>query len=107
MRAGSPLWTPDGKWIAYASDETGNMELYVRPYPNVDSAKWQISNGGGSGPHWREDSGELVYVNRVDGTTSLYSVVVETEELKRLASPTRSECRFVAGEQISELIDRY
>ena len=39
--------SPDGRWLAYVSDESGSNEVYVRPFPNVDSAKFAISVGGG------------------------------------------------------------
>jgi len=53
--------SPDGHWIAYASDESGTMEVYVRPFP-AGSGKWQLSQGGGDGPRWRRDGRELFYV---------------------------------------------
>lgn len=68
--------SPDGNWIAYVSDETGSFEVYVRPYPNVNSDKWQISTNGGSWPHWRDDGGELIYIGEVDGTISFYAVAI-------------------------------
>ena len=40
---------PDGRWVAYASSESGGMEVFVRPFPNVDEGRWQISSGGGLG----------------------------------------------------------
>lgn len=50
----------DGNWIAYASGESGRSEVFVGPFPGT-SAKWQISNGGGEEPKWREDGKELFY----------------------------------------------
>ncbi len=55
--------SPDGRWLAYVSDESGTGEVYVRPFPNVDSAKFAISTGGGAEPLWRRDGGELFYRN--------------------------------------------
>src|SRR5207244_4626643 len=55
--------SPAGKWIAYESSETGQMEIYVRPFPNGDG-KWQISAGGGFWPRWRRDGNELFYVDK-------------------------------------------
>jgi serine/threonine-protein kinase len=55
--------SPDGRWLAYVSDESGAAEIYVRPFPNVDSAKFAISTGGGLEPLWRRDGGELFYRN--------------------------------------------
>jgi len=54
-------FSPDGRWIAYSSDESGRMEVYVQPFPQSGS-KWQVSTGGGSEPHWRRDGKELFYL---------------------------------------------
>ena len=56
-------FSPDGRYIAYQSDETGTWEIYVRPYPNAGNGKWQISSGGGAQPRWRRDGKELFYMN--------------------------------------------
>jgi Tol biopolymer transport system component len=49
-------FSPDGHWVAYASDESGRSEIYVRPFPlAADSVKWPVSNGGGVTPRWRSD----------------------------------------------------
>ena len=55
--------SPDGRWLAYVSDESGNAEVYVRPFPSVDSAKFAVSVGGGVEPLWRRDGGELFFRN--------------------------------------------
>ncbi|MES2305198.1 MAG: protein kinase [Gemmatimonadota bacterium] len=55
--------SPDGRWLAYVSDESGHAEVYVRPFPNVDSAKVAISSAGGVEPVWRRDGKELFYRN--------------------------------------------
>jgi Tol biopolymer transport system component len=47
----TPAFSPDGKWIAYASNATGSSEVYVRPYP-PQPGQWQISNSGGQNPKW-------------------------------------------------------
>jgi eukaryotic-like serine/threonine-protein kinase len=52
--------SPDGKWLAFGSDETGRFEIYVIPFPSGEG-KWQISNNGGNFPRWRRDSRELFY----------------------------------------------
>jgi serine/threonine protein kinase/Tol biopolymer transport system component len=51
----------DGKWAAYASDESGAWEIYVTSFPGA-AGKWQVSRGGGSEPRWRGDGGEIFYI---------------------------------------------
>ena len=54
--------SPDGRWIAYDSDESGQFEVYVRPYPDAYAGgRWQISSGGGKQPLWSRDGRELFY----------------------------------------------
>ncbi len=53
-------FSPDGRWVAYASDESGRSEVYVAPFPGP-GAKWQISNAGGGYPRWRANGRELFY----------------------------------------------
>ena len=54
-------FSPDGKFVAYASSETGNWEVYVSPFPGFGS-KWQVSRGGGEEPRWRRDGREMFYL---------------------------------------------
>ncbi|MEX2300601.1 MAG: hypothetical protein WD733_06675, partial [Bryobacterales bacterium] len=54
-------FAPDGRWVAYQSDESGRTEVYVRPFPAADR-KWQISTEGGSLPVWSKDGRELYYL---------------------------------------------
>jgi len=62
----SPKLSPDGRWLAYGSDESGRWEVYVRRFP-VSEEKWQVSARGGSNPDWRGDGKEIYYV-ALDGT---------------------------------------
>ena len=55
------MFSPDGKWVAYQSNEAGRDEVYVRPFPGPGGV-WQISAGGGEFPRWRADGKELYYV---------------------------------------------
>jgi serine/threonine-protein kinase len=55
-----PAFSPDGRWVAYESSETGVAEVYVRPFPGP-GGKWQVSNGGGSFPVWSKNGRELFY----------------------------------------------
>jgi eukaryotic-like serine/threonine-protein kinase len=52
--------SPNGRWMAYASDESGTSEVYVRGFP-VPGTRWRVSTGGGSDPRWRRDGKELFY----------------------------------------------
>ncbi len=54
-----PALSPDGRWLAYTSNESGVNEVYVRPFPNTASGRWQVSNGGGSQPRWSSDGRTL------------------------------------------------
>jgi serine/threonine-protein kinase len=54
--------SPDGQWLAYQSDESGSFEVYIRPFPEVDTGKWQVSFGGGIQPAWSRDGRELFYL---------------------------------------------
>jgi Tol biopolymer transport system component len=54
-------FSPDGRWVAYSSDETGTQEVYVREFQK-SGRKWRVSTGGGSLPSWRQDGKELFYI---------------------------------------------
>jgi len=54
--------SPDGKWMTYASDETGVWEVYVTSFPGI-VGKWQVSRGGGTEPRWRGDGKEIFYID--------------------------------------------
>jgi len=58
----SGRFSPDGRWLAYASDESGRFEVYVRPFPGP-GGQWQVSAGGGTEPRWRRDGKELFYLD--------------------------------------------
>jgi serine/threonine-protein kinase len=59
----SPSASPDGKWMAYSSNETGRFEVYVVPIANSGSAKWPVSSGGGLTPRWSPRGDELFYLD--------------------------------------------
>jgi len=60
----SPRLSPDGRWLAYVSDESGRAEVFVRPFPDVESGRWQVSIDGGAHPLWKRDGTELYYFRR-------------------------------------------
>jgi Tol biopolymer transport system component len=61
FREMEPHFSPDGRWMAYVSDESGRNEVYVTPFPGP-GRKWQISTGGGVQPRWRRDGREMFYL---------------------------------------------
>ena len=75
--------SPDGRWMAYQSDQSGQMEVYVRPFPNVDDGQWPISTGGGTRPLWASDGRELFYRRGA----ALMTVAVHTEPSFTPATP--------------------
>jgi WD40-like Beta Propeller Repeat len=54
-------FSPDNRWMAYQSNESGRFEIYVRPFPG-GTGQWQVSTAGGAGPRWRADGRELYYL---------------------------------------------
>jgi hypothetical protein len=78
-------FSPDARWIAYSSPESGRDEIYVRPYPGP-GGQWQISTGGGSKPHWSNNGREIVYID-LDG--DLIAVAVDTQNGFKIATPHR------------------
>jgi len=77
----SPTLSPDGKWLAFAGQEGALTQVFVTPFPEVGSAKWQVSTDGGSEPVWSHDGRELFYVRNTDlmvaqvSTTGTFSVL--------------------------------
>src|SRR5256712_8683219 len=57
----SPAFSPNGRWLAYASNETGADEIYVVPFPNTGAEKRAISAGGGTEPLWSHRGDEMFY----------------------------------------------
>jgi len=90
-------FSPDGKWIVYESDESGQFEIYVRGFPSA-SGQWQVSNQGGANQFWRGDGKELYYlppgrdkVMAVGITVEAGSIKAETpRELFSVSSPIQS-----------------
>ena len=69
-------FSPDGRYLAYTSNESGRLrEVYVRPFPDVDSGRWQISTAGGTRPAWARNGRELFYL---DESNTLTAVPVQT-----------------------------
>jgi len=62
----TPEVSPDGRWLAYQSNESGQPEVYVRPYPNIDDGRWQISTERGTRPAWSRNGRELFFLDGTD-----------------------------------------
>jgi len=78
-----PALSPDGRWLAYQSTEAGEMQIYVRPFPNVRSGRWQVSADGGLAPLWSRDGREIYYRS----ATGLMAVSVETSPAFSVGTP--------------------
>jgi hypothetical protein len=78
-----PQISPDGRWMAYCSDESGRYEVYVSPFPEVNTTKWQVSVTGGEIPLWSPDGHRLFY--RDDD--AVIAVAVETEPTFQFGKP--------------------
>jgi dipeptidyl aminopeptidase/acylaminoacyl peptidase len=75
-------FSPDGRYVVYISNESGQNEIYVRSFPD-GNGKWQISKGGGVDPRWRRDGREIVYL----GGQSIMSVEVNTSPVFQPGTP--------------------
>jgi Tol biopolymer transport system component/tRNA A-37 threonylcarbamoyl transferase component Bud32 len=74
-------FSPDGRWLAYASNESGRFDVYVRPFPSGPGT-WQVSTAGGGFPVWRSDGKELFFISL---------------DFKMMAAPVSVEPKFHAG----------
>jgi hypothetical protein len=89
---GFGTFSPDGLWMAYASDESGSTEVYVRPFPGA-GGRSQISTGGGSVPIWSRDGRELFYA-------TLDNRIMVTEYTARGDSFSHTKPRLWSDQQI-------
>jgi len=76
----APAISPDGKWLAYTSNETGGPQVYVRPFPDFGAGRWQVSDGVGMAPVWSKDGRELYYA----ANGRLFAVRLETDPTIRV-----------------------
>src|SRR5262249_3122397 len=87
-------FSPDGKWLAYSSTESGTMEVYVRPFPlPANGGKWTISTSGGGSPAWSRASHDLLY--QAGGTIMAVSYTVKDGVFK--AEKPRVWAQGIAG----------
>jgi WD40-like Beta Propeller Repeat len=77
-------FSPDGRWIAYQSYVSGRWEVYVQPFPAVDTGRWQVSSGGGSRPLWSANGKELFYIAE---SGALMAVPVESGAAFAMGKP--------------------
>jgi Tol biopolymer transport system component len=81
LTQGNSRFSPDGRWVAYNSDESGRSEVYVRPFPS-GSGTWQVSTAGGALPNWSRDGKELFFLSL---------------DFKLMAAPISTDPKFHAG----------
>jgi Tol biopolymer transport system component len=91
----NPALSPDGRWVAYNSDETGQHQVYVQPFPDVDGGKWQISTDGGEWPVWNPAGNELFYRSR----TGVMALAFEPEPTFTPGALTQLFDRAILGGQ--------
>lgn len=78
IESGAEL-SPDGRWLAYQSNESGRDEIYVRPFPDVNAGRWQVSTGGGRMPLWARDGNELFYVAPLSRPATYGDVIMRVQ----------------------------
>jgi serine/threonine-protein kinase len=83
---GDAAVSPDGRWLAYVSEESGTFEVYVRPFPDAASARWQVSSAGGTDPVWARSGRELFYLS---GANEMMSVTVAPGPAFTISPPRR------------------
>jgi eukaryotic-like serine/threonine-protein kinase len=77
--------SPDGRWLAYEANDSGRFEIYVRPFQDVNSGRWQVSTDGGTRPIWTRNGQELIYVS---ATGALMAVGVARGSSWAATTPT-------------------
>ena len=104
-REGAAAASPDGRWLAYVSNESGRPEVYVRPYPTVDAGKWQVSADGGTTPRWSADGRTLFFLGTDEDavmgaavrTTSTFSIAAP-QLIVRVPERARTGLRNLGGD---------
>jgi len=95
--------SPDGKWVAYASDDSGRLEVFVQPFA-AGGGKWQISTDGGSQPEWRQDGRELFYIS---ADRKLMSIAVKATSAAFEAATPRALFDVVTPEATAPYFHHY
>jgi serine/threonine-protein kinase len=104
----SPTLSRDGKWLAYVSDESGRWELYVRPFPNINDGRWQVSTAGGIEPVWAHSGRELFYKNAAGDlmATEVHTAPTFMTGQHRVLFPTTAGELIVVENWFEELKER-
>jgi serine/threonine-protein kinase len=95
--------SPDGRLIAYQSAESGRDEIYVRPFPNVNEGRWQVSTGGGIRPLWARSGQELFYITSADD--AVMSTAISGTPAFKSSNPTKvfDTSAYSTGRQTANL----
>ncbi len=91
----APSFSPDGRWLAYQSNESGRFEVHVRPFPKREGS-WRVSNGGGQGPIWSRAKDELLYLT-LDNQIMAASYTVVGDSFRAEAPKLWTERRILLG----------
>jgi serine/threonine-protein kinase len=91
---GNAVLSPDGRWVAYSSNESGIGQVYVRPFPAVDAGRWQVSSAGGFEPRWSRDGKELFFLIGGAGRSEFWRVAVRAGATFDFEPPTQV-ARFI------------
>jgi Tol biopolymer transport system component len=93
------VFSPDSRWIAYVSNESGTDEVYVQPFP-LAGGRWQVSSGGGAMPRWRQDGSELFYL------ATDHSMMAATVRAVAASFETGAPNRLFTAPVVSGAVDR-
>jgi serine/threonine-protein kinase len=94
----NPEVSPDGRWLAFQSNDTRRSEIYVRPFPNVSGSRAQVSTNGGTRPVWSRDGRELFYLWQ----SAMMSVPVQTAPVFKAGTPQV----LFKGDYVTPLVGR-
>jgi Tol biopolymer transport system component len=97
----SARFSPDGRWVAYDSDEYGTNEVYVRPFPSPAGGGWMVSQTSGAYPRWRRDGKELFYL-RLDGELMAADVNSSGAAFEHGISKPLFKATYVNGWDVSD-----
>jgi serine/threonine-protein kinase len=81
--------SPDGRWLAYQSNESGQLEIYVRPFPDVQGGRWQVSRAGGTRPLWARSGREVFYFAYSASGGTVMAVPVESSSGFQAGNPSK------------------